>query len=1588
MGALIFGGQVDINGKPRSASTAVNRVEVLSSVSTLRKERILYTTMDSSVYNGYRLNCIKKKKKVLGLIELFNKDSITCLTHKEIFKEELKKIDTAAEDFVEYIDETLTQLEVNSEDDRIPELQVMRKSIIDAVKLNKKQVVEKIESIISNATSSSMSPPPTETATLPDGTLTSLPNTSSAVSSVAKLTLRHKNIAEDIEEFKGVVNGIETMDDMSDSQITYYMRRIDSWDQRLKDITKESRKFEEEALGKDEVKTLVDEINVKLSELKLVKSTKVSELVNEDKDRGLNSLCENKHKSSVVFPEPFKGVMGENVFKFKKEIVAAIKDTQVKKADQVRTLIKYLKGDAKSRVGDHQPSLEAALKVLEDFYGNPNLIWLRYRQDFEKEFSGNVNAKWGTLGSTKRIDVIARLIEFIRQAVQFAEDYPQLKEDILSAYTVKLLMKSMPLEEVRMVYLSIDEVNATHRDKIEKIQDILERLKNCGILAVNELVEENTINRSANTGNRDSRPNSGQGRNPLGLSSHSGSVCSVDIKHDCTKCRKCEPNWGLLGCEQLYKLTSVEERIQYCKESGCCINCGIALLHNNSDSTCQRCDYNSPTNRRLVRCSVSWFSAAANRVQRCFRGAALCIQHQTQKNTDAKLIEWLKERKIKHEMFTLNHQIQKTSSKREAKGQCGREIELLSDKKVVDLLRKEMENADFENGKIEDIPEGENMFSFFLIQGRDGTEPIQVFADSGANFWFALESVTRKLVCVKTHKDPMPITIGGGNVIYSTGEWAAALPMANGSFQAVRGQTMKSLVGQMPRYDLRRTLDDVKKQYPSNKKLQQLIIPPVLGGEIEMILGSKYLKVYPDPVQVTPTGLTVSISRLRSPTGQNTAVISGPVKFINSVLQSNKARDAFESMKAMIVHARDYRPVLEFFPKSYPVNSLISQEFPESERSCLQESCDRVIDTSFSLPLHCTSCNISVTVQSELKRFMDLQEAGLKTDYRCIRCRHCGDCKKGAGYEKLSMKQEAEQELVRESIEIKDGYAIAKLPFTLPPEESLKNNRGIALKRLDSVINKYCSNPETKRGILSAWEKMISKGHLKFVKDLEPDIQNMLVNAKVSYWIPWNVNFKDSNSTPIRTTFDASSQTSSGLSLNECLAKGTPNLIELLRLILDWMMGSHAFCGDISQFYPSIHLEPEHWCYQRILLRESLDKNGDLLEAVLIKLAFGVQSVSAQSEEAVKRVAEQYSQEFPDVASLLTKKRYVDDVGSSSMSESESLFLINKSSEILKKRLNMDVKGWSVSGKKPPDEVSNDGVSVGFAGFLWFPELDVYSLNIPPLCLDKKQRGRLPEGSFGFDPKVLSLEEYIPMELTRRQTTRAIARIWDPIGKCAPITLRIKHDLRKLIRELPEWDKPMSPVARSLWVQNFGMIEEIRNLLYPRCSRPEDALRKTCRLWLLVDAAEWGMIVTVYVGWERKSGEYSCSHLLGKGLLGPEPLTLPQKELHILSVGADIKEFFMSALGEWVEEVLVASDSEIALCWASYETVKLNQYNRVRVINITSKINLQDLFHVKGQDNPADIGTRVRSIAPSDVFPDSEYITGKPWMKLGRNDAV
>ena len=73
----------------------------------------------------------------------------------------------------------------------------------------------------------------------------------------------------------------------------------------------------------------------------------------------------------------------------------------------------------------------------------------------------------------------------------------------------------------------------------------------------------------------------------------------------------------------------------------------------------------------------------------------------------------------------------------------------------------------------------------------------------------------------------------------------------------------------------------------------------------------------------------------------------------------------------------------------------------------------------------------SLAIQSELKRFLEQQNAGLGCSFRCMRCRDCKLCLKGAGEERKSMQQEAHQEIIRQSVTINRdlGRAVAKLPF-------------------------------------------------------------------------------------------------------------------------------------------------------------------------------------------------------------------------------------------------------------------------------------------------------------------------------------------------------------------------------------------------------------------------------------------------------------------------------------------------------------------------------------------------------------------------------
>ena len=149
--------------------------------------------------------------------------------------------------------------------------------------------------------------------------------------------------------------------------------------------------------------------------------TRVSKLMKDlklkDKERGLYTLAPAKTKEKVVYPEPYSGDTGVNVFNLVNDAKDAIAADQVRRSDQIKTQRKFLKGDVKQVVGEHYTDLEKASAALTKAFGDPTLIWKRLFEGMKKGLGNYEN--WGKKKISKRLTAICKMEDFLRHALSF-----------------------------------------------------------------------------------------------------------------------------------------------------------------------------------------------------------------------------------------------------------------------------------------------------------------------------------------------------------------------------------------------------------------------------------------------------------------------------------------------------------------------------------------------------------------------------------------------------------------------------------------------------------------------------------------------------------------------------------------------------------------------------------------------------------------------------------------------------------------------------------------------------------------------------------------------------------------------------------------------------------------------------------------------------------------------------------------------------------------------------------------------------------------------------------------------------------------
>jgi hypothetical protein len=130
-------------------------------------------------------------------------------------------------------------------------------------------------------------------------------------------------------------------------------------------------------------------------------------------------------------------------------------------------------------------------------------------------------------------------------------------------------------------------------------------------------------------------------------------------------------------------------------------------------------------------------------------------------------------------------------------------------------------------------------------------------------------------------------------------------------------------------------------------------------------------------------------------------------------------------------------------------------------------------------------------------------------------------------------------------------------------------------------------------------------------------------------------------------------------------------------------LGRHAVTDDLSQFYNCLKLREDYFNLHRFLWRMNLGEMDETLKAVIVTLMHGVKSVSAQSEEAMIRLAKDLQAMYPALAELLLTGRYVDDMAVS-MATIEELKKLIKDAELVVKKVDISYKGWTFDREDPP----------------------------------------------------------------------------------------------------------------------------------------------------------------------------------------------------------------------------------------------------------------------------------------------------------------
>ena len=988
-------------------------------------------------------------------------------------------------------------------------------------------------------------------------------------------------------------------------------------------------------------------------------------------------------------------------------------------------------------------------KRLKQAYGDPKMMMNKKLKELN-----NLDAPWKLRDSERISEVINKIINVMKELIDICERH-RIKAHLYNGDAINRIYKLIGDKRVtRWLYTKYDKAFDEETTWV-KLIEFLEKeviIQQQKSLVWKKSMEKDQGNRPHNRSHlaSDTNENSTQHyyENSSSLSTDDAPTCSFCGKsenHSITSGPKGTKVIQYFSCKKFVDMHPNQRFIELRKKKLCfqCLLPGASILDSkHRDGRCQRdfvCNHESHKDFQMK------------------KHVLVCEEH---KNDNENLLQSYKERCIfsqRGELQDFSKKIQLSfyssyHGRQSVNNRLKRKEQLCSN---VDDTDKDVHCAKNASIKSEEN-NSKGIFQFQVIKVNN--EMYTIFFDSECGDFITRKSAINRLGDKATMECDGPTIIGGvGDITTKSphGIYTVSLPLQNGMSATMTGVCLEKITTTFPMYPLKSIETEIRtflNDQRNHIKLPKL--PSIVGGDVDFMVGIKYLRYHPKAIFQMPSGLTVYSSVFENAEG-GCGVIGGPHE-IFSTIEENWRRDSKLSMTSFFSNQ------LSLFKNGYDLNpdvSLIGYK-----------------ESSFDIDDDEITSDASSFVSKQVKTFNIMETTGSEITYRCPNCRSCQKCRSHEGVEAISIREEIEQDIINQSVHLDTSTrsTMARLPFIHDPVVKLAPNKDKAMRVFNQQLKKLSKNVNDKNAVIKSEGKLQSLGHVDYISNLTADQQQILQENQIQNFIPWRAVWKvNSISTPCRIVFDASQPTNSGYSLNDLLPKGRNNMNKLQEILIRWSTHKTAFHTDIRKMYNSVKLHEQDWCYQRYLWEDDLNLNSQPVEKVIKTLIYGVRTSGNQAERGLRQTADISKSKYPEVCQMVHKDIYVDDC----LSGSNDIDIAKQRADELEVVLNKGgfaLKGVTFSGDHPVESLSQDGISISVAGLKWHPKEDFLTLDIDEINFAKKLRGRKP---------VHNSTKVIPQKLTRRQCASKVAEVYDLTGRITPIIASMKLDLHQLVKQ-------------------------------------------------------------------------------------------------------------------------------------------------------------------------------------------------------------